>query len=67
MMAHHRCIEATTPSQCAISFCYTSESKTQDIELAIGINNNAECTEALYESSIILTSIICSLIAAEGF
>lgn len=48
-------------------FCYTSESKTQDIESVIGINNNAECTETLYESSIILTSIISSLIAAEGF
>lgn len=48
-------------------FCYTSKSKTQDIESVIAINNNAERTDALYESSIILTSINSSLIAAVGF
>ncbi len=45
-------------------FCYTLKSKAQDIESVISVNNNAEHTDALYESSIILTSINSSLIAA---
>jgi len=46
-------------------FCYTLKSKAQDIESVISVNNNAEQhTDALYESSIILTSINSSLIAA---